>query len=88
MFLFICSTSLLLTECFMIRNNKNININNYFKQQNNFIIPSYQHYHYHDKYYCYHDNFRLYAKKIAPNQGESMDQYRKVYIYILYNITN
>lgn len=78
MFLIICSSSLLLTECFMIQNN--FNINNLFKQHN-IIIPSFNHYHNYDKHDCYHNiNYRLYAKKIAPNQGESMDQYRKVYI--------
>ena len=78
MFLIICSSSLLLTECFMIQNNFNVN---HFKQQQNIIIPSFNHYHNYDKHDCYHNiNCRLYAKKIAPNQGESMDQYRKVYI--------
>lgn len=79
MFLIICSSSLLLTECFMIQND--FNIYNHFKQQQNIIIRSFNHYHSYDKHDCYHNiNYRLYAKKIAPNQGESMDQYRKVYI--------
>ena len=79
MFLIICSSSLLLTECFMIQNN--FNVNNHFKQQQNIIIPSFNHYHNYDKHDCYHNIIcRLYAKKIAPNQGESMDQYRKVYM--------
>jgi hypothetical protein len=77
MFLIICSYSLQFTECFI-----NFNINNYLKQQQNVIIPSFYDFHNYDKYGCYHNiiNDRLYAKKIAPNQGESMDQYRKVYI--------